>query len=162
MRRISVVVLLCILAAALSANAAAAKSQPATYKVGNYKGSSSGGKFSFSLKRARCGGKLQLCVSLTLAPGSVSCSGRAGNGGAGIGPLTAPVALPPSGKVSEKTPVTQKAFSGGLTETRQSGFSVTFTKKGTASGTFELNIAEIEEGVSLPCTGKAPFTAKLG
>lgn len=166
-RRILPVAALCIAAAALSTSAAAAKAKPkhkakpATYKVGTYKGKLGSEQFSISLKRAQCGGKLQLCVSLPVAPQNATCSGPVAGGGA-IGPFTTAVPLPSSGKLSEQTTPTQSTSANGIGESRQSGFTVTFTKKGTASGYFELNLTESVQGTTLPCVGKVPFTAKLG
>jgi len=167
-RRILPVVALCIAAAAsLSTSAAAAKAKPkhkarpATYKVGTYKGKLGSEQFSLSLKRAQCAGKLQLCVSLPVAPHNATCSGPVAGGGP-IGPFTTAVPLPASGKVSEQTPLAQSTSPNGIGESRQSGFTVTFTKKGTASGYFELNQSESVGGTTLPCVGKVAFTAKLG
>ena len=74
------------------------------------------------------------------------------------------VALPSSGKVSEHSPVTEKSYPppANLRETKKTGFTATFTKKGTVSGVFELDVVQIEEGGSSPCTGREKFTAKLG
>jgi hypothetical protein len=161
-RRTLLVVLLCVAAAGFSASAAMAK--PATYKTGTYSGAFSSQKISLTVKRARCGGRTQLCVTLTKAISSVSCEGPAGGGGAAFVPLTASVPLPSSGKVSEHTPITEKIYPppANFTETRTSGFTATFTKKGTVSGVFELDVVDIEAGGSFPCTGREKFTAKLG
>ncbi len=54
---------------------------------------------------------------------------------------------------------------GASLTTGQSSFSVTFTKKGTASGYVEVNlmIAAGPTQAPVPCSsGKVPFTAKLG
>ena len=166
-RRILPVAALCIAAAGLFTSAAAAKAKPkhkakpATYKVGTYKGKLGSEQFSLSLKRAQCAGKLQLCVSLPVAPQNATCSGPVAGGGA-IGPFTTPVPLPSSGKVTEQTPLTQSTSANGIGQSKQSGLTVTFTKKGTASGYFELNLSESVQGSTLPCVGKVAFTAKLG
>jgi hypothetical protein len=166
MRRTTSLLALCAalaVTAALGAAAAGAKGQ-ASYKVGTYKGTFSTQKISLTVKRARCGGRTQLCVTLTKAISSVSCEGSAGSGGAAFVPLTAAVPLPSSGKVSEHTPVTEKTYPppANYTETRKNGFTATFTKKGTVSGVFELDVVDIEGGISSSCTGREKFTAKLG
>jgi hypothetical protein len=149
--------------AAIGTTAAAAKGQ-SSYKTGTYSGMFSASKISLTVKRARCGGRTQLCVTLTKAISSVSCEGSAGSGGAAFVPLPASVPLPSSGKVSEHTPVTEKIYPppANFTETRKNGFTATFTKKGTVSGVFELDVVDIEGGVSSSCTGREKFTAKLG
>jgi hypothetical protein len=155
---------LCAIAIALAASSATAMAKTATYKTGTYNGMFSSQKISLTVKRARCGGKTQLCVTLTKAISSVSCEGPAGEGGAAFVPLTASVPLPSSGKVSEHTPVTEKIYPppANFTETRKNGFTATFTKKGTVSGVFELDVMNIEAGGSFACTGREKFTAKLG
>jgi hypothetical protein len=132
-----------------------------SYKPGTYKGTVGPQKISFTVKRASCGGKTQLCVTLSKAP---TCKGPAAEGGGPFGSLTTAVPLPASGKVSARTPISEKVFPppANLKETKQTGFTATFTKKGTVSGVFELNVVQIEEGGSSPCTGKEKFTAKLG
>jgi hypothetical protein len=166
MRRTTTLLALCAalaMAAAVSAAAAGAKAQ-SSYKLGTYKGTFSSQKISLTVKRARCGGRTQLCVTLTKAISSVSCEGSAGSGGAAFVPLPASVPLPPNGKVSEHTPVTEKIYPppANFTETKKNGFTATFTKKGTVSGVFELDVLQIEQGGSFACTGREKFTAKLG
>jgi hypothetical protein len=166
MRRITSLLALCAVLAvtgALGAAVAGAKGQ-SSYKVGTYKGTLGAQKISFTVKRARCGGKTQLCVTLSKAVTSISCKGPAGEGGAAFVPLTAAVPLPSSGKVSEYSPVTEKVYPppANFKETKKTGFTATFTKKGTVSGVFELEVVQIEEGGSFPCTGKEAFKAKLG
>jgi hypothetical protein len=167
-RRILPVAALCIAAAGLSTAAlgtatAGAKGQ-SSYKVGTYKGTFSSQKISLTVKRARCGGKTQLCVTLTKAISGISCEGPAGSGGGPFPPLTATVPLPSSGKVSEHSPLTEKTYPppANFKETVKTGFTATFTKKGTVSGVFELDVVQIEEGGSFACTGREKFTAKLG
>lgn len=152
-----------VMAAALGTATAGAKGQ-SSYKTGTYNGTYSSQKISLTLKRARCGGRTQLCVTLTKAISSVSCEGSAGSGGAAFVPITAAVPLPSSGKVSEHTPVTEKIYPppANFTETRKNGFTATFTKKGTVSGVFELDVVDIEGSVSSSCLGREKFTAKLG
>lgn len=166
MRRTTSLLALCAalaVTAALGAAAAGAKGQ-SSYKLGTYKGTVGPQKISFTVKRARCGGKTQLCVTLSKAISGVSCSGPAGEGGAAFAPLTATVALPSSGKVSEHSPVTEKIYPppANFKETLKTGFTATFTKKGTVSGVFELDVVQIEAGGSFSCTGRERFTAKLG
>ncbi len=152
------------LAIALASSGAAAIAKTATYKTGTYSGTFSSQKISLTLKRARCGGKTQLCVTLTKAISSVSCEGPAGEGGAAFVPIAASVPLPPSGKVTAHTPVTEKTYPppANFKETKKNGFTATFTKKGTVSGVFELDVLQIEAGGSFACTGREKFTAKLG
>jgi hypothetical protein len=164
MRRIVLVVLLGITTLSLSAGVAVAKPKPkpATFKVGTYAGKLGAEKFSISLKRAKCAGKLQFCVSLAVAPQNVECQGSVPTS-APVGPFVAPVALPASGKLTQQAPVSAApAFPGGAPTTGHSGFSVAFTKKGTATGHFELSETLAVGVASLPCTGTTSFTAKLG
>ncbi len=163
MGRIKYVLLLCMGVVALSVSATAA-AKSAAFKVGTYKGTVGSQKIAFTVKRARCGGKTQLCVTLSKAPTSISCTGPAAEGGGPFGPLTAAVVLPSSGKVKASTPVSEKIYPppANLKETKQTGFTATFTKTGTVSGFFEMHVVQVEEGGSSPCTGKEPFKAKLG
>ena len=166
MRRTTTLLALCAalaMTAAVSTATAGAKAQ-SSYKLGTYRGTFLSQKIALTVKRARCGGKTQLCVTLTKAISGISCEGSAGSGGAPFVPLTAPVPLPSSGKVSEHTPVTEKIYPppANFTETKKNGFTATFTKKGTVSGAFELDVVQIEGGVSSSCTGREKFTAKLG
>jgi hypothetical protein len=149
--------------AALGAATAGAKGQ-SSFKAGTYKGAVGSQKISFTVKRARCGGKTQLCVTLSKAISSISCKGPASEGGGPFAPLATAVALPSSGKVSEHSPLSEKSYPppANLKETVKTGFTATFTKKGTVSGVFELDVVQIEEGGSFPCTGREKFTAKLG
>jgi hypothetical protein len=135
-----------------------------SFKAGTYKGTVGPQKIAFTVKRATCGGKKQLCVTLSKAPTSISCSGPAAEGGGAFGPITQTLPLPASGKVSAHTPTTEKTYPppANLRETKKTGFTATFTKKGTVSGTFEMDVVQIEEGGSSPCTGREKFTAKLG
>jgi hypothetical protein len=165
MRKVTSMLALCaalVAVAALGTATAGAKGQ-SSYKVGTYKGAFSSEKISLTVKRASCGGKRQLCVTLTKAISSVSCEGSAGEGGAAFVPITAAVPLPSSGKISEHTPITEKIYPppANYTETRKNGFTATFTKKGTVSGVFELDVVDIEAGVSSSCIGREKFTAKL-
>jgi hypothetical protein len=148
--------------AALGTATAGAKGQ-SSFKTGTYKGSVGPQKVSLTVKRASCGGKTQLCVTLSKAPTSISCKGPAAEGGGPFVPLTTAVPLPASGKVSEHSPVTEKSYPppANLKETKKTGFTATFTKKGTVSGVFELDVVQTEEGGSSPCTGREKFTAKL-
>ncbi len=164
MRRTLSLSTLCAIGVALALASSTALAKTATYKTGAYNGTYSSQKISLTVKRARCGGKTQLCVTLTKAISSVSCEGPAGEGGAAFVPLTAAVPLPSSGKVSEHTPITEKSYPppANFKETKKNGFTATFTKKGTVSGVFELDVVQIEAGGSFACTGREKFTAKLG
>jgi hypothetical protein len=69
MRRIISASLVCVAlaataTAALGTATAGAKGQ-SSFKVGTYKGSVGSQKISFTVKRASCGGKTQLCVTLS-------------------------------------------------------------------------------------------------
>jgi hypothetical protein len=177
MRRIVLAALLfCCAAAALTTSAAVAKPKPKpkplTYKTGTY--SAKGGpesKFNIVLKRASCASapgqansSLHLCVALSGSP-TAGCTVPI-NLEVPLSGFAAPVQLPTSGKVTEQAPVNAGAVVPGAEPTTgQSSFSVTFTKKGTASGYVEVNlmIATTPTQAPIPCSsGKVPFTAKLG
>jgi hypothetical protein len=178
MRRILLVALVGITVVALPGSAVAAKkhhSKPATFKTGTYKAKVGAGTasvpFNITLKRASCPsapgqGKssLHLCVALPASP-IAACSTPI-NLEVPLGGFMAPVALPTSGKVTQQAPVNLgPAIPGAAPTTGQSSFSVTFTKKGTASGYLEVNlmIAVTPTQPAVPCSsGKVPFTAKLG
>jgi hypothetical protein len=164
MRRILLIALLGTAVVALLSSTAAAKPKPATFKVGAYKAKAKVGSttpFKITLKRAKCGGKLQFCVALPTSP-TVTCTGPLSEEPS-VGNFATPVALPSSGKVTEHAPLTgAPPFPGATAPTGQSAFSVTFTKNGTASGFLEVSLASLVQGQALACTGKASFTAKLG
>jgi hypothetical protein len=145
-----------------------AKPKPA-FKVGTYQAKSSGSlysitppKFNITLKRAKCGKASGLCVSLPVMP-SIECKGAVTSADA-LGNFATAVALPPSGNLTQRMAVTgAPVVPGAGPSPGQSTFSVAFTKKGTASGYFELNLTFNVQGTSIPCvSGKVPFTAKLG
>jgi hypothetical protein len=166
MRRILLIALLSMTGAALLASTAAAKPKhkpkPLTYKVGTYKAQVPGeAPFSIVLKRASCGGKLQFCVSLPISP-EVQCLGPVLEE-VPVASFVALIPLPSSGKVTQQGPITGSPTVPGETTipTGQSGFSVTFTKKGTATGLLEVSLAVSIQGTPTPCAGKKPFTAKL-
>jgi hypothetical protein len=178
MRRIVLAaLLLCCAAAALTTSAAVAKPKPKpkplTYKTGTYsaKLGPASTKFNIALTRATCASapgqaksSLHLCVALPTSP-IAACTVPV-NIEVPLGGFTAPVQLPTSGSVTEQAPVNVGAVvPGALPTTGQSSFSVTFTKKGTASGYVEVNlmIATSPTQAAVPCSsGKLPFTAKLG
>ena len=106
---------------------------------------------------------LHLCVALPISP-TVGCTVPL-NLEVPVGSFVAPVQLPTSGKVTEQAPITPFAVVPGSPLTSgQSTFAVSFTKKGTASGYFEITMKVAATPTeSFPCsTGKVPFTAKLG
>jgi hypothetical protein len=80
-----------------------------------------------------------------------------------VGSFAKPVALSNSGKIIEHaaiTPVTNGQFVEDISG--QSTLSLTFTKKGTASGYFEQTLMETIDKQGDPCvSGKVPFTLKL-
>ena len=173
MRRIMLAVLLLCSASALTASVAVAKPKPKplTYKVGTYGAKVGVTKFNIVLKRASCASapgqaksSLHLCVAVPTPP-IAGCSVPI-TLEVPLAGFTAPVQLPTSGKLSEQAPVSAGAvLPGAAPTTGQSSFSVTFTKKGTASGFVEVNMMiETTPGQApLPCSsGKVPFTAKLG
>jgi hypothetical protein len=174
MRRILLVALLVVMAAAVSTSVAAAKRhKPATYKTGTYKAvlSPELTKFSITLKRASCPsapgqGKssLHLCVGLSIPP-IASCHTPV-QIEVPLSGFAPPLQLPSSGKLTQQGPVNiGPELPGAPPTTGQSAYSVTFTKKGTATGYVEINmmIAVTPTQPLLPCSsGKLPFTAKLG
>jgi hypothetical protein len=179
MRRILLVALLGVTVVALPGSAVAAKkhhAKPATFKTGTYKakvgaGATTSAPFNITLKRASCPSapgqgtsSLHLCVALPASP-IAACSVPV-NFEVPLGGFMAPVALPTSGTLTQQAPVTAPGVVPGAPPTTgQSSFSVTFTKKGTASGYLELNleIAVTPTQPLIPCSsGKVPFTAKLG
>jgi hypothetical protein len=174
MRRILLLASLSVAVVAVTTSAAVAKPKrkPLTYKVGTYNAKVGVGstKFTITLKRATCPGapgqaksSSHLCVVLPVSPG-VECNGPVPTESP-IGSFVAPVQLPNSGTVAQQAPITTgSAVPGGPPTTGQSTFSVTFTKKGTATGYLEesLTLAS-SSNQTFPCTsGKVPFTAKLG
>jgi hypothetical protein len=176
MRRIVLAALLfCCAAAALTTSAAVAKPKPKplTYKTGTYsaKVGPESTKFNIVLKRASCASapgqsnsSLHLCVALSGSP-TAGCTVPI-NLEVPLSGFAAPVQLPTAGKLTEQAPVNVgPVVPGAPPTTGQSSFSVTFTKKGTASGYVEANMMiETTPGqAAVPCSsGKVPFTAKLG
>jgi hypothetical protein len=171
MRRIRLAALVgtAIVVGATGVTAVVAEAKPATFKAGTYKAKNAGARttftpaqFNVTLKRAKCGGGSGLCVALPTTP-AVECIGPTATSDS-LGSFATPVALPKSGKVSEHTAVTGPPPLPGLPASMgQATFSVTFTKKGTATGYFEQSLTFDVQGQSLPCTsGKVLFTAKLG
>jgi hypothetical protein len=161
MRRILLIAMLGATIAIIPVGNAAASSKP-SFKAGTYKAKvTTTTPFNITLKHARCGGKLQFCVSLPVSP-QVECIGPILES-APIGKFTTPVALPSSGKLTEHAPISGPPTVPGETALTQgqSSFSITFTKKGTASGVLEESLAVMVAGQSAPCSGKLPFTAKL-
>jgi hypothetical protein len=161
MRRVLLIVLMGIAVLAIPTTAAA-KPKPLTYKVGTYKSKAEGLPFTITLKHAKCAGKLQFCVSLPVSPEGL-CNGPVEEN-LPIGNFTAFVALPSSGKLTQHAPITGSPSLPGETTvpSGQSAFSIAFTKKGTATGYLEESLNVSVEGTPLPCSGKLPFTAKLG
>jgi len=179
MRRILLVALVGMTVVALPGSAVAAKkhhAKPATFKTGTYKakvgaGATTSAPFNITLKRASCPSapgqgtsSLHLCVALPASP-IAACSVPI-NLEVPLGGFMAPVALPTSGTLTQQAPVSPgPVVPGAAPTTGQSTFSVTFTKKGTASGYLEVNleIATTPTQPLVPCSsGKVPFTAKLG
>lgn len=80
------------------------------------------------------------------------------------GSFATPVALSGAGKAGAHGTVTEPPpVPGAAPTTGTSAFSIAFTKKGTATGYFELNLNIVAGPFSTTCaSGKVPFTAKLG
>lgn len=158
-----------------SAVASGAHAKSPSFKTGTYKAKPSGAsssitpaKFSFTLKSAKCatapGRALasHLCVTLPTTP-EVQCNGPV-NTGDSLGSFATPLSLPASGKLTEQVLTTgSPALPGEPPSTGQATFSVTLTKKGTATGYFEQTLMQIFQKQPIPCkSGKVAFTAKLG
>lgn len=128
--------------------------KPSALKNGTYKAVfSDNEKFNITLQGAK--------VSLPTSP-AVKCNGPVPMEPP-VGSFVAPAALSASGSITEQAPITAPTVPGSPPLTGQSTFSVTFTKKGTASGYFEENLAGTFGDAAISCTsGKVPFTAKLG
>jgi hypothetical protein len=175
MRRIWVAVLVgTIVVVGLTSAVAFAKS--ASIKPGTYNAKGAGtkltftpAKFKITLKRAKCASAsgqaasgLHLCLALPVTP-EVECLGPADVSDK-LGSFSTPVVLPPSGKITERTSVSAPGLPGSPESTGEATFSVTFTKKGTATGYMEQTLSQTAGpgGAVIPCTsGKVPFTAKL-
>jgi hypothetical protein len=128
--------------------------KPATVKNGTYKATfANKEKFNITLKGAK--------VSLPTSP-TVPCNGPVPMEPP-VGSFVAPAALSASGSITQQAPITATTVPGEPPLTGQSTFSVTFTKKGTASGFFEESLAGTIGDSPISCTsGKVSFTAKLG
>jgi hypothetical protein len=172
-RRILLVALMGIAVVVMPTSAFAAhgkaKPKPAAFKTGTYNAKVGAQKFAITLKRSECNSApyqgtstTHLCVALPVSP-PIDCIGAA-NDESPLGSFVIPVQLPSSGKLTQQTDVTSAAaIPGGPPTMGQSSFSVTFTKKGTASGYIEQNLKLLIGTATIPCmSGKVPFTAKLG
>ena len=157
-----------IVALALAVIPAGALAATHTYKTGTYKGKTSvGAKLSLTLKKTRCkpasgqgASAPGLCVALTTSP-EIECRGNLNSSGT-FQSFATPVRLSASGKAIEHATISAQTVPGAAPSPGTQVFSVSFTKKGTATGYFEENIAFVIQGASLPCTsGKVAFTAKL-
>jgi hypothetical protein len=143
-------------ASALASGAHHKKSakKPSALKAGTYKATFAIEKFNITLT----GGK----VSLPTSP-AVKCTATPILLEVPVGNFVAPAALSASGSITEQAPITATTVVGAPPLTGQSTFSVTFTKKGTASGYLEESLAGTFGDSPISCTsGKVPFTAKLG
>lgn len=180
MRRIRLAVLVCTAIAVcltIAATAGAhAKSKPASIKTGTYKAKLSASspteaqKFNITLKKTKCAAApgpgtsaLHLCVSVPTSL-RLGCTTPVVME-APLASFLTPVALSAAGKLIEHGSVTEPPpIPGGEPETGEGIFSVTFTKKGTASGYIEQNLTySAGQAHGLLCdSGKVPFTAKLG
>jgi hypothetical protein len=175
MRRIRLAVLMgtMVIVGLTSAVAFAAS---ASIKPGSYNAKGAGTKLSFTppkfkltLKHAKCASAsgqaasgLHLCLALPVTP-EVECIGPVVVSDH-LGSFSTPVVLPASGKITERTAVSAPGLPGSPESTGEATFSVTFTKKGTATGFIEQTLSQTAGpgGPVIPCTsGKVPFTAKL-
>jgi hypothetical protein len=171
MRRMITALLLCVAALAMSAGTAAAKPKPKppTIKVGTYKAKAGAVAFAIKLAKTKCTTApgqgtpaTHLCVSLPTAP-EIECHGAV-NVQNSLGNYTTPVALSGAGAAAQKATTSgPPPVPGAPPSVGTSAFSVTFTKKGTATGYLELNLTMSFDNQTVPCaSGKLPFTAKLG
>ena len=174
--RLAVLMGIAVVACLVSAVAAGAHAKPASIKTGTYKVKLSASspteaqKFNITLKKTKCAAApgtgasaLHLCVSVPTSP-RLGCTTPVVMEDP-LASFVTPVALPASGKLIEHGAVTEPApVPGGEPETGEGTFSVTFTKKGTASGYIEQNLTySAGSAHGLLCdSGKVPFTAKLG
>ena len=124
------------------------------FKNGTYKATfANNEKFNITLKAGK--------VSLPTSP-AVKCNGPVPLE-IPVGGFVAPAALSASGSITEHAPVSAETVPGQPPLTGQSTFSITFTKKGAASGYLEENMAGTIGTQAVSCaSGKVPFTAKLG
>jgi hypothetical protein len=175
MRRIisaALVVATALLVLLVPAGAGAAKKKhhaaPAAIKLGTYKAKAGEASFAIVLKKAKCAAPGQsatathLCVSLPESP-EVQCTGAVPTGGK-LGSFSNPVALSLAGAATQQATISAPpSLPGGPPTPGTSAFSVSFTKKGTATGYVELNLTITFGTATVPCaSGKVPFTAKLG
>jgi hypothetical protein len=176
MRRTMLMAVAAACALTLPAGALAVKKKPKhhasapTIKVGTYRATAQEGavKFNITLKKASCaapgpgGGGTHLCVSLPSSP-ELKCVGVVA-AAFQLGDYSKPVALSPAGAALVHSSVTgSPAVPGGAPSTGSSAFSVSFTKKGTATGYMELTMMISAGSLTEPCSsGKVSFTAKLG
>jgi hypothetical protein len=143
------------------------KPKPPTFKPGIYKAKFGTSQFNITLKAGTCApvpgqpkSPLKLCVALPVSP-SVACTVPVLVENP-IGSFVAPVQLPTSGKITEQAPVAPFALApGAAPSTGQSTFSVTFTKKGTASGSLAENLTLSFGTETAACAASASFTANL-
>jgi hypothetical protein len=131
--------------------------KPTAVKNGTYnaKYTSNSEKFTITLTGAK--------VSLP-ASTHIECDAPPlGESGNLVEGFVTPVALPASGSLTEHAPISVPGVPGAPPLTGQSTFSITFTKKGTASGYLEESYAGTIGDAQISCaSGKEPFTAKLG
>jgi hypothetical protein len=159
MRRVLLVALLGAAVVVLLSTAAGAIAKSTGFKTGTYKLKPPG--YSVTLKHAKCGGKLAFCVALPRSP-VIRCQGGAGQTER-VGNFATPVALSKAGTVTEHAPITgSHPIPGAPVPTGVSTFSIAFTKNGTAIGYVEVRLVTVFAGLSIPCSGKVKFTAKLG
>jgi len=181
MRRLRLAVLVCTaiavcLTIAATAGAHAKKAKPASIKTGTYNAKlpasppSEAQKFNITLKKTTCAAApgsgtsaRHLCVSVLTSP-RLGCTTPVSMEDP-LASFQTPVAISASGTLIEHGSVTEgPPVPGGEPETGEGTFSVTFTKKGTASGYIEQNLTySVGQEHGLRCdSGRVSFTAKLG
>jgi len=155
MRRILLVALLGTAVVAVPTSTAEAKAKP-TFKVGTYKAKAGTQEFKISLKHAKCGGRLQFCLSLP-KPVMIECTTPTSVGGS-IQNLAKPVALSRTGKLTDHQSI---SYGPPIPLAGKMTFSIAFTKKGTATGSLQIALSETFGTLVIPCSAKMRFTAKL-
>jgi hypothetical protein len=159
MRRALLIVLLGGTTGALLVGTAAATATSTAFKTGTYKLKPAG--YTVTLKHARCAGKLQFCVALPKSR-AILCKGGPNDNLVRVGNFATPVALPSSGKVTERAPISEPpTVPAGPPSTGKSAFSIAFKNNGTASGYIEVSLKGVIGPESISCSGKMSFTAKL-
>jgi len=156
----------CIGVAGLALPTGALAGKPASFKAGAYNGKANSESVTVTLKRGSCKAaagdpksSLKLCVSLTKAP-EFQCHTPT-NAAISVTAFATPVQLPASGKITQKTTVTQEGFPGAAPNTGEATFGVVFKKNGTAKVTLSLLLNESFGAQTVPCTGSVTYAVKV-